>query len=84
MKKLLLSKMLLEKHTLELDKQDDLMFYLLEIFYKEFHALKRKEFTFGKTVSVRDLEIVIRLCLPKSSGAPVTEFAKIAVETYFN
>lgn len=81
-KKLLLSKMQLEKYTL--DELDELMFHLLEIFDKELHELKRKEFRFGKTVSPRDLETVVKLCLPKGLAAPVTEFANTAVETYFN
>ena len=79
-KKVLLSNMKLSKHTLQ--DLDDYMFYLLEKIDKELRLLQKKGK--GKKLALKDLETIVRLCLPKHLGTRVSTYARNATDTYFS
>lgn len=79
-KKMKMSNMKLGKCALE--DMDDCMSHLLEKFLKELKMLQKKGK--GKNLSVRDVETVVKLCLPRGLGMGVSEYARKAADAYFS
>lgn len=79
-KKITMSNMKLGKHTLE-----DLyhcMLHLLETFHKELRILRKKGK--GKKLAVKQMETVVKLCLPRGLAIAAAEYARKATDTYLS